>query len=199
MNRILTLVLAVGFSAGWTCAQTIRKGDCVVDSEVWTLPACALETQNGRLYVSKVYLPLFFTSTGKATQTGAPRNLAWAQMSGGGWAYFNRAGLIVVQDIATMDNGPSEFHHGLVRIVKAGKWGLSTPQGTLIVPPKYDGMLDYQEGTGWLVCSGCHVGPEKGSEYSFFTGGKWAWLDRHGKVSGTASDPSLARGEKAKN
>jgi hypothetical protein len=199
MNRILTLALTFAFSIGWAHAQTIRRGDCVVDSELWTLPACAIETHNDGLYVSKVYLPLFFASTGTAMQTGTSRNLAWTQMPAGGWAYFNRRGLVVVQNVATMDNGPSEFHHGLVRIIKRGKWGLSNPQGRLIVPLKYDGISDYEEGKGWLACSGCHTEAEEGGEYHFFKGGNWVWLDSHGKVSGTASFPSPESDQKAQN
>ena len=199
MNRILTLSLTVALSAGSAHAEIIRNGDCIVDSEILQLPTCAIETHNGRLYVSKAYLPLFFSSTGTAMQTGTPTNFAWTHMPEEGWAYFNRSGLVVVQNVATMDNGPSEFHHGLVRISKRDKWALSNPQGELIVPLKYDGILDYEEGKGWLVCSGCHTEADIGGEYHFYKGGKWVWLDHNGKVSGTASDPSLAWRKKAQN
>jgi hypothetical protein len=76
MNRILTFALAVALSAGWARAHIIRHGNCVVDSELWALPACALETHNGKLFVSKVYLPLFFSSAGATRERHTPGNLA---------------------------------------------------------------------------------------------------------------------------
>jgi hypothetical protein len=181
-------VLASGVSAP---AQLVKLPDCVVDIELWTLPKCALETRDGKLYLSKQFLLPFFAPGSKALGAPTPKSnqLASAFLPDGGWAYFDRTGLVVVQNVATMDNGPSEFHHGLVRISKGDKWGLSNPQGRLMVPLKYDGISDYEEGKGWLACSGCHT--ETTGEYHLFKGGKWVWLDRHGKVIGTASDPSL--------
>ncbi|HEX4322274.1 MAG TPA: WG repeat-containing protein [Acidobacteriaceae bacterium] len=199
MNRLLTLTFIVVFSGGWAHAQVISHGDCTVDSEVWSLPACAFEKHNDKLFVSKAYLSLFFSSNGTAIQTSTSRNLAWTHMPTSGWAYFNRTGLVVVQNVATMDNGPNDFHHELVRVTKGKKWGLSDPQGRLVVPLQYDGMMDYEEGKGWLACSGCHTETDAGGEYYFFKGGKRVWLNSQGKVSGTANDPSLARGQKAQN
>jgi hypothetical protein len=142
MNRLLALTLTVALCIGSSRAQVIRNGDCTVDLEIMQLPACAIETHNGKLFVSKAYLPLFFSSTGTGMQTGTSRNFAWTHIPEEGWAYFNRTGLVVVQNVATMDNGPSEFHHGLVRITKRDKWGLADWQGKLIVPLEYDGILD---------------------------------------------------------
>jgi hypothetical protein len=139
-----------------------------------------LKTKDGHVYVSKEYLPLFFPS-GNA-------RLASAGMPGGGWAYFNRHGLIVVQDVATFDNGASSFHSGLVRVVRNSKWGLANSQGLFVVPLKYDGMLEYEESNkGWRVCTGCREVSD--GEHSWSEGGEWHWLDRLGKVAGKALDP----------
>jgi hypothetical protein len=125
---------------------------------------------------------LFFPS-GKA-------RLASVVLPGGGWAYFNRRGLIVVQDVATFDNGASSFHNGLVRVVRNKKWGLANAQGLFVVPLKYDGMLEYEESNkGWKVCMDCREVSD--GEHSWFEGGEWYWLDRRGKVAGKAGDPRI--------
>jgi len=182
-------------------AQVIKNGDCVVDTEILGLPKCAIESRDNKLYVSKQFLPMFFSNDAMAPGAVTPKSehLAWTHLPDGGWAYFNRNGLVVVQNVATNDNGPSEFHLGLVRITNGKKWGLSNAKGRLILPLKYDGILEYQEGKGWLVCSGCHIENEIGGEYQFFKGGEWSWLDRHGRVSRAASEPRSTWDQKAQD
>jgi hypothetical protein len=118
---LLALILSPSFKLGRS--QVIRNGNCVVDREILKLPDCALEERSGQQYVSQIYLPLFsFTE---------PHHLAWANVNGEGWVYFNRRGRIVVRNVAMFDNGPSPFHHGLVRIVSENKWGLAGSGGAL--------------------------------------------------------------------
>ena len=197
MNRFIVTTLIAFLLAGITHAQVIRNGYCTVDSEVWSLPACALESHSGKLYVSKIYLPLFFTSTGKSLQSGTPENLAWTHLPQDGWVYFNSSGLVIVRNVATMDNGPNAFHYGLVRVTKNEKWGLADIHGRMIVPFTYDGMLDYQKGKGWPACTACKY-VRKG-EYGSFESGQWSSLDRRGKVLSTAHDPNSARNKGPRN
>ncbi|HTJ30553.1 MAG TPA: WG repeat-containing protein [Acidobacteriaceae bacterium] len=169
-------------------AQVIRSGNCTVDYELLQLPACALETHNGKLYLSKPYLQLFFSPTGKSLATGTPGNLASTYLPDEGWAYLDHTGLVVVRNVAVMDNGANAFHYELVRITRSGKWGLADIHGKIVVPFTYDGMLDYQKGQGWPACTGCsyvHQG-----EYGYFRGGKWVALTRQGKA-GLPIDPPL--------
>jgi hypothetical protein len=178
-RSILPILLGLSFAGPAEC-QVVHRGDCVVDAEIPLLPECALETRDGHLYVFKEYAPLFFSS-GKA-------RLASAGLPEGGWAYFNRRGMIVVQHVANFDNGPGPFHHGLVRVNSKGKWGLVDPNGRFVVPLTYDGMFEYDEpNRGWRVCTGCRTVSD--GEHSWFEGGVWNWLDRHGKVAGKAEDP----------
>jgi len=86
------------------------------------------------------------------------------------------------------DNGPSPFHHGLVRVNRAGKWGLADSKGLLVVPLIYDGMLEYDEpNRGWTACRGCRSVSD--GEHSWFEGGDWYRLDRRGTVAGKAENP----------
>jgi hypothetical protein len=176
---ILPILLGLSF-AGPAESQVVHRGNCVVDAEILLLPECALEARDGHLYVLKEYLPLFFSS-------GTDR-LASAGLPEGGWAYFNRHGMIVIQHVASFDNGPSPFHHGLVRVNSKGKWGLADSNGEFVVPLTYDGMFEYEESNkGWRVCTGCRTVSD--GEHSWFEGGDWCWLDRKGKVAGKAEDP----------
>jgi WG containing repeat len=184
-----------GFTLTTRAQQTeprvIRHGACAVDPQILTLPPCALETRNGETFVSRKYLPLFFGvhadalgSAGKGTN-----GFAYSAVAGQGWVYFDHTGRIVVRNVATMDNGPNAFHHGLVRIMRDGKWGLVDVRGKIVTPLTYDGMLDYQDGKGWLACSACHEETGPDGEYKWFNGGTWIWLDRRGRLMGKAQEP----------
>jgi hypothetical protein len=190
MNRFILVTLVAFLFSRLACTQVIQDGNCTVDSEFWSLPQCALEIHSGELYVARAYLPLFFSSAGKALQYGSSENLAWTHLPQDGWAYFDRTGLVVVRNVATMDNAPNAFHYGLVRVTKDKKWGLADMHGRVIVPFAYDGMLDYREGTGWPACTGCKYVQQ--GEYGSFHSGKWISLDRHGKALSMTSDLSRA-------
>jgi hypothetical protein len=154
------------------------------------VPQCALETKAGHLYVLQRYLKLFFPPD--------KGRLEARMIPGGGWAYFNRRGLIIVQNIASFDNGASAFHHGLVRIVSEGKWGLANSRGALIVPLKYDGMLEYDESSkGWKACTGCREISD--GEYHWFEGENWYWLNQRGELAGRAEDLPKPPQESLKN
>lgn len=161
-------------------SQVVSYQDCVVDAEILALPQCALENRDAHLYVAKPYLRLFFPVE-KARLVGRV-------IPGGGWAYFNKRGMITVRNVANFDNGPSPFHHGLVRVNSKGKWGLADSNGLFVVPLTYDGILEYEEpNMGWKACTGCRLVSD--GEYGWFEGGDWLWLDRHGKVAGKAENP----------
>jgi len=178
------VLTAVALSTLQLHGQVVRYKDCFVDAEIWSLPKCALEERDGHQYVSKRYLPLFSFSN--------PQNLAWTNLPGAGWAYFNRQGLILVQNVAQWDNGPSPFHQGLVRIVSKGKWGLAKIDGTVAVPLKYDGILEPDEHDDrWKACMGCQTIPD--GEYSKFEGGDWFWLNRTGRQIGKAEDVAATK------
>jgi hypothetical protein len=173
------------------CCQTVKVGNCIVDSELIRLPNCAVKNRNGRLYITRGFLKTFFSGGGfgvaASTVTVDGTRLAWSDIPGAGWAYFDRSGLVVVKNVATMDNGASQFHHGLVRVTVGNKWGLANAHGKLVVPMKLDGALDYEEGSGWRVCTQCRT--EGDGELSWFTGGQWKWLDQYGRYTGEAPDP----------
>ena len=158
-------------------SQILRYRDCTVDAEIWMLPQCALVTIGGHLYVSHRYLKLLFANSNE--------DLAARRLPEHGWAYFDRSGLVRVQNVAPMDNWASEFHAGLVRVVRNGKWGLADKRGRLITPLDYDGMYEFDVAhKGWKVCRSCCV--VTGGEHSWFEGGEWFWLDRHGRLAGRA-------------
>lgn len=189
-NALWCLVLAIAAALPMQ-GQIVKVGDCAVDSEVLSLPECAVRTQNGQMYVNKGFLKTFFKDGGfglaVTTVSVHGHRLAWSNLPHAGWAYFDRSGRIVVKNVATADNGASQFYHGLVRVTQGDKWGLADDNGDLVVPLHYDGLLDYEEGQGWRVCSDCHTASD--GEHSWFVGGKWQWLDQHGHVTGAAPDP----------
>ncbi|MDR2990718.1 MAG: WG repeat-containing protein [Burkholderiaceae bacterium] len=164
-----------------------REMACPVDPEMIALPPCAIRSQRGRLRViSSQVASLSFNRYGLAAAclTGIG-----GASSGTCWAYINRLGWVIVRDVAVMDNGASDFHHGLVRVTRNGKWGLADTKGRLAVPLRYDGMLDYEPGAGWATCNGCRAVKDKWGEHSWFEGGKWLRLNARGKVIGPMQAP----------
>lgn len=156
-------------------AQGAPCDACKVDVDLPTIPSCALEPRHGRPHVVAKYVPALFASArGRLIAVYLPT----------GWAYIDRHGLVVVTDVAVMDNGANDFHHGLVRVTRNGKWGLADTRGRLAVPFKYDGMLDYQPGKGWEVCTGCRAASD--GEHGWFEGGVWGSLNQAGQAAKVA-------------
>jgi hypothetical protein len=192
MKKLSIVISLLALQPVFTCiahSQVVSYQGCVVDADILALPQCAMESRDGHLYVAKPYLRLLFS--------GEKARLVGRVIPGGGWAYFNRRGMIVVQNVANFDNGPSPFHHGLVRVNSKGKWGLADLNGLLVVPLTYDGMFEYEEpNRGWKVCAGCRLVSQ--GEYGWFEGGDWYWLDRHGKVAGKAENPMTPKAPESK-
>jgi hypothetical protein len=159
-------------------AQKIEYKGCIVDAEVWKLPACALEKRkDGKLFVEQRYLAPF--------RFEKPYGYAWSSLPEGDLAYFDRGGEIRVRHVAMFDNGPGPFHHGLVRVEQSGKWGLANANGTLVVPLIYDGILEPSPPSNhWRVCRSCQTKPT--GDYSYFDGGTWQDLDQRGRPISSA-------------
>jgi len=149
----------------------------VEDREIPMMPKCVIQSRNGALFIPKRYwmYPSF-------NQYG----LAPFTIESFGRVYLNRAGRVVIRDVASMDNAPDEFHHGLVRIERDGKWGYADPLGRIIVPLEYSCALNYKDqyqDIGPLLCVGCRM--EQQGEYRPCLGGKWYLTDAHGKLTPT--------------
>ncbi len=169
-------------------SQVVQVGNCKVDLELIELPPCAVENRNGRIFILKGLTEILFTQPSviaKRVKVDG-RSLACLLVPGAGWSYIDRSGQVIVKDVAILDNGGSPFHHGLVRINRDGKWGLANSKGELVVPPEFDGILEFDSGH-WLACKGCKT--KRSGEHSFFKGGGWFAIDQRGKVVGKAHEP----------
>ena len=96
--------------------------------------------------------------------------------------YVDRRGFVIVMGVAAMDNGADSFHDGLVRVVRNGNYGFANRRGHLVVPPIYDGAMNFERGRA-IVCKGCQnkcAGPE--CEHHSFVGGEWFQIDVKGTV-----------------
>jgi hypothetical protein len=161
-----------------SAAQTPRgpqKPACVVeDIDTPTMPACVIQARGDALYIPKKYW--MHPSFNRYGLSGF-----WIQSFGR--VYINRSGRVVIRDVAMMDNGLDDFHHGLVRINRDQMWGFADPSGRIVVPVKYSCALNYKDQNqdyGPLVCTGCRV--EKQGEYESCRGGQWFKVDSHGQL-----------------
>jgi hypothetical protein len=153
---------------------------CVVeDIDTPTMPACVIQAHNDVLYIPKKYW--MHPSFNRYGLSGF-----WIQSFGR--VYVNRSGRIVIRDVALIDNGLDDFHHGLVRINRDQMWGYADPSGRIVVPLKYSCALNYKDkyqDIGPLVCVGCRM--QQQGDYQACVDGTWFHVDSHGNI---ASSPS---------
>ena len=81
-----------------------------------------------------------------------------------------------------MDNGADSFHDGLVRIVRNGKYGFANRRGQVVIPPIYDGALNFEKGRA-EACKGCQSKcDDRDCEHHSFAGGEWFRINTKGTV-----------------
>jgi hypothetical protein len=135
------------------------------------MPACVIESRNGILYIPKKYWKYpAFNRYGLSAFT----------IDSFGRVYINRAGRIVIRDVAFMDNAPDDFHHGLVRINRDEMWGYADSTGRVVVPLKYSCALNFAD-IGPLLCVGCRIVQQ--GEYHSCLDGHWFHADRQGHLT----------------
>ena len=166
--RIALCLLAWLTLLGLAFPQTSKQSSCVVEDETATMPACVIQSRSGILFVPKKYwMHPAFNRYGLSAFT----------IESFGRVYINRSGRIVVRDVGFIDNGPDDFHHGLVRINHDEMWGYADASGRIVVPVKYSYAINLED-TGPLVCVGCRF--EQQGEYHACLDGHWFQTDIQG-------------------
>ena len=145
---------------------------CMFDVDRGEVPDCIHVGVDGSRSVTSRYLKeLPFTANGLAA--------VWIA---GGWTYVNREGRVVINGVPNSDNGPDEFHEGLVRFVKGHKYGFADRKGRVVIPPQYDGAMPFQGGQA-RVCLGCvDKCVDRDCEHKAFQGGKWFSINKKGLI-----------------
>ena len=87
-----------------------------------------------------------------------------------------------VFNVFIVDNGPDYPREGLFRIVDGDKIGFANLKGEIVIKPRYTAVFPFFADLA-PFCVGCveKLDP-KIHEYSYWTGGKWGFMDRNGKV-----------------
>jgi WG containing repeat len=145
---------------------------CVFDFERGEVFDCVYVRADGsRVVASRLLKQLPYGSNGLAG--------VWVAKE---WMYVNRSGEAVITGVPTFDNGPDEFHDGLVRFVKNKKYGFADQSGKVVIPPVYDGALPLHDGRA-NVCSGCvDKCVDQHCEHHAFSGGEWLSIKKNGAV-----------------
>lgn len=79
-----------------------------------------------------------------------------------------------------IDNGPDDFHEGLVRTIQNKKYGFMDSSLKVVIEPKWDFAYPFN-GHYARVCNSCFSTRHPGDEHSIITGGQWFLIDRSGK------------------
>jgi hypothetical protein len=178
--RLASPLLAACFSLSMPQSATQSPGSpqvppCVVDDDMPIMPACVIHARDNALYIPKKY---------RTHSTFNRYELSAFWIKSFGPVYINHSGRIVIRDVAIMDNGPDDFHHGIVRINHDQMWGYADPSGQIVVPVKYSCTLNYKDkyqDIGPLVCVGCRI--EQQGDYRACVGGNWFRVDGHGNLA----------------
>lgn len=172
LQRAAVCVLAFFGLCGFASPQATKHASCVVeDIGTPTMPACVIQSRDGVLFIAKKYwMHPAFNRYGLSAFT----------VESFGRVYINRSGRIVIRNVALMDNGPDEFHHGLVRVNCEAMWGYADPSGRIVVPVKYSCAINTED-IGPLICVGCRV--EQMEEYHACRGGNWFKVDPKGHLA----------------
>lgn len=170
--RTTVCLLAFFIFWGRASAQTSTHASCVVeDIDTPTMPSCVIQSRNGVLFIPKKYwMHPAFNHYGLSAFT----------IESFGCVYINRSGRIVIRDVGLVDNGPDEFHHGLVRINRNEMWGYADSSGRIVVPVKYSCAINSDD-SGPLVCVGCRI--EQQGEYQACRDGHWLHADTRGHLT----------------
>jgi len=82
---------------------------CISDFERGEISNCIRQATTGEIFIAPLVLKeLDFDSYGLAPVLSLKE----------GWMYVSRSGIVAVQGVPTMDNGPDSFHDGLVRVIQ---------------------------------------------------------------------------------
>lgn len=172
---IAAVTISLG-SSMTVLGQFKRAANCPVkESDQWVKPACIVRVRNGLLFVPRKYL-----KQQEFNQYGL--TALWVESFGP--LYVNRKGRVVIRDVALIDNGPDDFHHGLVRVLRSGQYGYADPTGRIVVPVKYSCAINFKDQysvIGPLVCVGCRI--EKEGEYTACLDAKWFRTDLNGNLT----------------
>jgi hypothetical protein len=95
------------------------------------------------------------------------------------WRYIDRNGRILNIQPFIYDNGPDYFQEGLARFRENGKVGFLNEVGKVVIQAQFDFATPFSEGYA-AFCSGCQK--IEVDEHFLFEGGKWGFIDHHGKV-----------------
>lgn len=180
---IALLVAAVASAAGQDAPLQAPKSPplkkratgtpCVLDFERGKVPDCVHASRTGMHFITPRYLAeLSYDSYG----------LAAVHSQGEGWMYVNRKGKVLIVGIPVFDNWADSFNDGLVRFVRNKKYGFANRRGLVVIPPVYDGAMQFDNGRA-EVCKGCVVKcSEPECEHHFFAGGAWFSINTRGEA-----------------
>ncbi|HKD86608.1 MAG TPA: WG repeat-containing protein [Terriglobales bacterium] len=142
------------------------------DPQRGEIPDCIHVQPDGSLAVTPRYMrELPYDSGGLAA--------VWVA---GEWNYVNRRGIVIITGVPAYDNGPDEFHDGLVRFVRDKKYGFANRKGEVVILPRYDGALPFENGRA-KVCLGCvSKCIDRACEHHMFSGGQWLTIGKQGAI-----------------
>jgi hypothetical protein len=164
---VLTSIVASGRQ---DIESNSHDSTCTFDAERPDLPGCIVADTSGKLSITSRYVrELPFDRFG----------LAPVYSHKYGWMYANRTGIVVVSGVYGFDDWADEFHGGLVRVTRKGKFGFANRKGAIVIAAVYDGAFSFKNGSA-IVCRQCRC--ERSGEHCVLRSGEWFRIDVSGKT-----------------
>lgn len=123
-------------------------------------------------------LAVFAAAAPLFADDGSPQALFPIQQ-GEKWGYIDRTGSVV---IAPQFEEAIDFTEGLARVLVEGKWGYVDTAGKMVIPPTINIAMRFSEGLAAVLVGGKPAGELIGKKPVGYSGGKWGYIDRAGKV-----------------
>lgn len=85
----------------------------------------------------------------------------------------------VLFEVCSYDNGPDPIKNGLYRVIINDKIGYANMQGEVVIEPKFDFALPFQNGYAVVALGGKK---KVAVEYESWEGGNWGFIDTNGII-----------------
>lgn len=83
----------------------------------------------------------------------------------------------VLFDLVLFDNGPEEFHEGLLRVKRNNLMGFANAFGEIVIPCQYDYAYNFENGKAKVTYNARF---EKDLDHTKVESDEWFWIDANG-------------------
>jgi len=153
----LLLIASLSAQAPSRMSDKITENSCRFTFDDDPIPNC-LVVINKQTYIAAPYRSRLDFHKDSLSPIAARYGLA-VVLGGRSFMYFmyvDRSGRVLINNVVEFDNGPSDFHYGVVRVRVGGKYNYANPSGALLFSSGFDWSGPFSRGHAY-GCVGCRM------------------------------------------